>query len=170
MERTRSAETDEAFHAGLIELGGDPLMRIISDALSDVIRPPDRPGPLARGAGNACADHGQPPPHPGMPGAAPGRSRLCRHRAPLRHRGRRDHPLASRTKYLIHIQKAARLGRLFLCGPADNLFQQRLAGCRSEKPAGGAAVSLGDALSYAPTIKSASTKTWKSIPSMRSYA
>ena len=37
MERTRSAETDEAFHAGLIELGGDPLMRIISDALSDVI-------------------------------------------------------------------------------------------------------------------------------------
>lgn len=37
LERTRSPEKDEAFHAALISLGGDPLMRIVSDALSDVI-------------------------------------------------------------------------------------------------------------------------------------
>ena len=37
LERTRSAEKDEAFHDALIDLGGDPLMRIVSDALSDVI-------------------------------------------------------------------------------------------------------------------------------------
>ena len=37
LERTRSAEKDEAFHDAIIDLGGDPLMRIVSDALSDVI-------------------------------------------------------------------------------------------------------------------------------------
>ena len=37
LERTRSAENDEAFHVAIIELGGDPLMRMVSDALSDVI-------------------------------------------------------------------------------------------------------------------------------------
>lgn len=37
LECTRSAEKDEAFHDAIIDLGGDPLMRIVSDALSDVI-------------------------------------------------------------------------------------------------------------------------------------
>lgn len=37
LERTRSAEKDEAFHEAIIALGGDPLMRMVSDALSDVI-------------------------------------------------------------------------------------------------------------------------------------
>ena len=37
LERTRSAEKDEAFHDAIIDLGGDPLMRIVSGALSDVI-------------------------------------------------------------------------------------------------------------------------------------
>ena len=37
LERTRSAEKDEAFHDAIIDLGGNPLMRIVSDALSDVI-------------------------------------------------------------------------------------------------------------------------------------
>lgn len=37
MERTRCVETDEAFHAALIELGGDPLMQTVMESLSDVI-------------------------------------------------------------------------------------------------------------------------------------